>query len=246
MNAVILAAGKGRRLGSVAAGKPKCLVKVGDDTILAHQLKALRECGVEKAWVVVGFGSEEVIAEARGILGYRVGFVHNPLYEVTNTSYSLWLALGKVTGNFLYLNGDVVFSHEVLRRLLESPHPSAIALEVKQCGSEEVKAELAGEQVVRISKEVPPARAAGEFIGIAKFDRQLAEALTTSLDYVVNGTEDRMAYFEKGLELILQSHYVGAVDVSDLPMVEIDFPEDLEYAREVVLPRIQRSELVGV
>ncbi|NQU06474.1 MAG: phosphocholine cytidylyltransferase family protein [Calditrichaeota bacterium] len=242
MNAVILAAGAGRRLSEVAAGRPKCLINIGGQSILSHQINALESFGIDKYLIVVGYRSRQVVNEAERLLGDRVSFVVNPVYASTNTSYSLLLAIDKLRDGFYYLNGDVLFSEEVLFRLEASSFDNALALDTKECGEEEVKIAMLDNHVMGLSKEVSPEIAAGEFIGIAKFDATFAGDLYKSLDLIVNLHGDRMAYFEKGVEFLLHEYNVGAVNVSDLPSVEIDFPEDLQYARDVVLPQLQMAE----
>jgi choline kinase len=239
MNAVILAAGAGRRLSEVTAGRPKCLINVGGQSIMAHQINALESFGIDKYLIVVGYRSRQVVNEAERLLGDRVSFVVNPVYASTNTAYSLLLAIDKLRDEFYYLNGDVLFDEEVLFRLEASSFNNALALDIKECGNEEVKIAMQSNRVMGLSKEVSPSIASGEFIGIAKFDANFARDLYKSLDLVVNLNNDRMAYFEKGVEFLLHEHNVGAVEVSDLPSIEIDFPEDLEYAREVILPQLQ-------
>ncbi len=245
MNAVILAAGRGKRLGEATRSIPKCLVDIGGQSILEHQINALESIGIERYVIVVGYHYSQVINEATRLIGERASFAYNSHYNTTNTSYSLWLALNKQRDSFYYLNGDVLFSAEILDRIESSPLSSVLALDVKRCGSEEVKVVLIGDRVVQVSKEVPREIASGEFIGIARFDGQLVEALFRSLDLIVNASFDRMAYFEKGLELTLGSNYVGVVNISDLPAVEIDFPADLRYARDVILPQLQQLAVVG-
>ncbi len=243
MNAVILAAGRGRRLGDAAGGKPKCLIEIDGQSILSHQLNALDRCGMSRCLVVVGYCAGDVIEEARRIVGDKASFVLNPIFDETNTSYSLWLAMNEMKGSFYYLNGDVLFSGEVIERLSESPFSSVLALQLKTCGDEEVKVVMDGYRAVGVSKEIPPELAAGEFIGVAKFSSELADTMHEKLDILVNRMQDRQAYFEKGLEMALEDHFVSLIDITDLPAIEIDFPEDLSYARDVILPDIRQREL---
>lgn len=244
MNCVILAAGRGRRLGKAAEGKPKCLVEVGGQSILVHQLRALDRYGIDNYLIVVGYEFGLVIEEAKRLVGNRATFIYNPIYDITNTSFSLWLAIRDLSESLYFLNGDVLFSPEVISRLSASPYTSALALEAKECGDEEIKVVLDDKRVVQLNKTVRPELSVGEFIGVAKFDEELVRSLHHALDWVINEDHDYMAYFERGLEMILGSHFVGVEDISDLPTIEIDFPGDLSYAREVVLPQIQHLEPV--
>ena len=242
MKAVILTAGSGRRLGDATRGKPKCLVEIDERSILEHQINALEACGFERYLIVVGFRAGDVIKEAQRIVGDRVEFVYNPIFAESNTSYSLWLAMNEWQDDFYLLNGDVLFPSEVIFRLQDSTFSSALALQVKSCGDEEVKVIVEGYRAVRLSKDIMPELAVGEFIGVARLDAALVRETYRYLDLIVNKMMDRMAYFEKGIEMALDKHLVGIVDITDLPATEIDFPEDLRMAREIICPEIKRIE----
>lgn len=238
--AIILVAGASRRLAQVTGGRPKSLMDVGGKPILYHQLDAVERAGVREVALVVGYHKEEVITAARqypGKLSFR--FFENHVFDRTNTLYSLYLARDVIVeGDFFYLNGDVVFDPEILQRLAAAPLGSWLAVDTKTCAEEEVKAQCQGDRVVRLSKEVPPAVARGEFIGIARFAISDAPLFVASLDKAVAAGEV-LAYFELAVERILDQTPVRVLDVSDLAAVEIDFPEDLAAARDEVYPRIR-------
>jgi choline kinase len=103
--AIILAAGRGGRLGPLTAEKPKCLLRVGTGSLLDHQLDALRVNGVESVVVVAGYCAEAVEAELAG----RASLLLNPRHAETNSLYSLWLARQHAQDGFVLLNADVLF-----------------------------------------------------------------------------------------------------------------------------------------
>ena len=114
--AVILAAGRGGRLLSHTTDRPKCLLEVGGNTLLHHQVSALRGAGVERLVVVTGYLGG-LVAEAS--LPAPVVFVENPLYAETSSMYSLWRARGALGGGgFLVLNSDVLFHPALLHALV--------------------------------------------------------------------------------------------------------------------------------
>lgn len=239
-HAVILVAGASRRLASVTGGHPKSLLDVGGQPILYHQLDALAAAGVSEVALVVGYRKEELHAAVRDYRGaLRFRYYENLLFDRTNTLYSLYLAREELAkGDVFYLNGDVVFDPEVVTRLAAAPAGSWLAVDTKACAEEEVKAECRGTRIVRLSKEVPPAAARGEFIGVARFARSDAPLFISSLEDAVARGEGN-AYFELAVERILDRTVMRYVDVSDLAAVEIDFPADLEAARNEVFPRIE-------
>ncbi|GAB3690807.1 phosphocholine cytidylyltransferase family protein [Angustibacter aerolatus] len=222
----ILAAGMGTRLGRPA---PKPLTPLDDGrTIIAQQLDNVREVLGEAARlvVVVGFKHELLMEAVPDAL-----FAYNESYDQTNTSKSLLKALrAGMPGPVLWMNGDVVFDAEVLRRLLpflESDR-SAIAVNTATTAEEEVKYTVddAG-HVLALSKQVPVDAALGESVGINLVSASDRPALVRRLEECAE-----QDYFERGIELAIEHDglQVTPVDISDLYAVEVDFAEDLERA----------------
>ena len=178
MKAVILAAGSARRLSPLTDTKHKCLIEIGQKPILEHQLDALDFYGVKEALIVVGYLKEQIISKyGNHYKGIHLQYIENPLYASTNTVYSLMLAGDYFRGSdFLYFNADVVFHHELLGRLIHSEKPTALGVEVKKCGEEEVKVIVdETRRILRIGKKLSPDECLGEFVGIAKFSAELTE-----------------------------------------------------------------------
>ena len=231
MNAVILNAGEGKRLRPLTTLKPKCLLKLNGVTILEHQLVNLMKCGIRNVIIVVGYLASQIFEEIKNKeFDLEIEFIHNQIYHKTNTVYSLWLTRERVKDDFVYLNGDVVFDKEVLRRLLKSHYDTSIAMERKQVNEEEVKVQLASNLVTAIGKDMELSKAYGEFIGIAKFSKRFNQLFIDKLGEVVKEGEVN-EFFEVALDRTLKSYDVYAIDVSDLPCIEVDTYEDFNTAK---------------
>lgn len=121
--AVILAAGRGTRLGASAAGKPKCLVELAGKTLLDRQLTSLRACGITDVALVGGFESGQLVSR-----GHRV--ILNPRFADTNMVTSLFCAEDFFKGSDLIVAyGDIVYEPRVLRALLAAEDPAAIVVD---------------------------------------------------------------------------------------------------------------------
>ncbi|QKV97192.1 phosphocholine cytidylyltransferase family protein [Streptomyces sp. NA02950] len=123
MRAVVLAAGRGSRMGPATADRPKCLMEIRGRTLLERQVAALREAGVVDTSVVAGWR-----AEAFAEIGLPV--FRNDRWAETTMVESLaaaepWLSRGTV----LVVYGDIVFSPATVRRLRECHADLAIAYE---------------------------------------------------------------------------------------------------------------------
>jgi choline kinase len=240
--AIILDAGEGKRLRPLTENLPKCLIKIGNKTILEHQIFSLMDCGIRELVLVIGYGSSMILKKLEeSSFDLETKYVRNPIYYKTNTVYSLWLARNEMDTDFLYLNGDVFFHKGVLKRLIDAKHDTCLAIDMKRkIGEEEVKVKIAESLVKDIGKEIEPLIANGEFVGVAKFSKEINVVFKKRLDEVVK--EGKLnAFFELSVQRMLNDCDVYAVDVSDLPCIEIDTYNDLEEARNI-FPKI-RDEL---
>jgi choline kinase len=241
MKAIILAAGKGTRLDG-AAVKPKCLVEIGDSTLLHRQIDTLRSLNVREIVVVVGFGAESIRQEC----DHEISFVENAKFAETSSMYSLWLAREHLTGGFVVLNSDVLFHPQMLADLLESDHENALLLsdtDAGPLGDEEMKVRVKDQLVVDMSKEMDPLDADGENVGIVKFGASGAKRLIDYMDALIGAGEVKHWAPRAFLEFA-RNHRLHAVSTRGLPWIEIDFPEDYQRAVHEVLPGIE--SLTGV
>jgi len=116
---------------------------------------------------------------------------------------------------------------------------AALAVQVGRCGEEEVKVIVRDGRITRISKKLDPAECLGEFVGVALFGAGLAGAFRAALETCVEKENAVTDYFERAVDRLCDDWPLTPVDISDLPCIEIDFPEDLTRARQDILHRLQ-------
>jgi L-glutamine-phosphate cytidylyltransferase len=232
--AIILAAGRSKRLGALTEQRPKCLLKLKDESILDHQLANLHTNGISDITIVTGFCNDMVRAHC----GPGFGYILNPVFDTTNSIYSLWLALKEVPGPVVVMNSDVVFHPDILNNLLASPHPDALTVCFQSgMGDEEMKVQVQGGRILDIRKDMNPSVATGENVGVLKFSEAGSRVLFAKADELV-GRGVVNAWAPRAFQEICPSHPLYAVSTEGLPWIEIDFPEDLEKARAEIFPRI--------
>lgn len=230
MKAVILAAGKGSRLGGNRLPKPLASLASGK-TILGHQLDALSlYISLESVYIIVGHHKEEIMEQFPGLL-----FVYNSKYAHENTAKSLLRALNKIEDDVLWINGDVVFHHSVIARVLDISKTSMV-VNVGPVGEEEVKYrqdELGC--ITEVSKTVTHPK--GEAVGINYCSAEDLVQFKANLGHCSN-----QDYFERGLELcIQQGTSIWSIPVERNLCTEIDFPEDLDQANKLIDQWEERS-----
>lgn len=238
MKAIILAAGKGSRLDQ-SGETVKCLLKFGSSTLVELQCSSLRKCGINEISVVVGFEAERV----RRTCGTGIEYIENPIYEKTNSLYSLWLARQCFSDGFVVINSDVLFHPQLLSDLLTARREDALLVsyrEETEYGDEEMKVKVRGGRVVDISKDMDPAEADGENVGIVKFGPSGAKLLHEQMAPLVENGVLRSWAPRAFLEFAKRRplHVVGT---RGFPWTEIDFPQDYRRAHEEIFPQIMAS-----
>ena len=130
MQAILLAAGMGKRLGKYTSGQTKCMVRVGGKTLLEHAADALRQAGVTRLTIVVGYAAQPLIAFARDKLrDMELTFIENADYADTNNIYSLYLARDVLAqDDTLLLESDLIFEPALLREMIACPEENVVAV----------------------------------------------------------------------------------------------------------------------
>ena len=240
MDALIMAAGRGSRLGAHTDDRPKALIDLGGISPLELQIDLLAARGVERLVLVTGYRREEVEAAAIARAGdrLRVQPVWNPFWSVTNVVGSAWMARDELTGPFVYLHADTVFEPSILDDLLASPADATLPVDLRPCEPEQMKARIVDDRIVHLSKELSDDETAGEFIGIGVFREAAVPPVRAALDAVL-AAGVLTGYFEAALNVAIDA----GLTITPLPTAgrswtEIDFAEDLELARSL-LPRLR-------
>jgi L-glutamine-phosphate cytidylyltransferase len=188
--AIIVAAGRGRRLGENTDAIPKCMVKVGGRPILHWQLGALAAAGIRDVVIVRGYLGDRIDAG-----NFAVRFVDNPDWTNNNILASLMYAAHEFAGGFYFSYCDIVYAPKAVAQLAAAARlPAAASLIVDRRWAEVyqgrdlhpiTEAELTavedtseGPRVRQVGKQaVAAAQAVGEFIGLAHLSAAGAFAL---------------------------------------------------------------------
>jgi len=126
MQAIILAAGMGKRLKNLTEDSTKCMVKVNDVTMIERMLAQLDRLGLSRIVMVTGYKAEKLTTFLETLdIKTPIEYVSNPVYDKTNNIYSLFLAREYLLKeDSLLLESDLIFDDCVLHALAEDPHPS--------------------------------------------------------------------------------------------------------------------------
>ncbi|MDU7524344.1 MAG: phosphocholine cytidylyltransferase family protein [Roseomonas mucosa] len=241
--AIILAAGVGRRLGG-ADDRPKVLLEFGGLTLLARHLAALETHGIQRVAITIGYQAD-LIREEVARLGWqdRVRFVENRDFR-QGSLVSLSVQAETLRGGVpvLLMDGDVLYDPAMLGRLLRAPGENLLLVDREiEPGDEPVKICFRDGLIVDFRKK--PERVHdwhGESVGFFRFSPEMAGLLAARCEDYLQRGERQVEYEEAIRDLILAGPArFQAVEISDLSWTEIDFPEDVVRAENVILPHLQ-------
>ena len=237
MIGVILAAGMAKRLRPLTDNKPKCLLKVGERTLLERTVDAMRQSGITEFVVVTGYCADQI----RDFLTTHYPqttfhFLHNADYEHNNNIYSLWMSGQVVCGHeFLLMDSDILCDPAAVVRIASEQEP-ALAVNRHELGEEEMKVVVDADcRITEISKTCRPEDAMGESVGIEHVTAEFSEALFHELDLMIEHEGLIDIFYERAFErLIPQGHTFRVVDTTPYFSYELDTPEDFQRAQELM------------
>lgn len=246
MEAILYAAGRGFRLGPMSAECPKILLEVGGKTLLERHAGLLAWAGVTRLHVVTGHLREAVGSRLESI-SRRTGI---EIVEVYNEAYSEGSVLSMAASiprlraakdPMLLMDGDVLYDHRLLAKLLDSRHGSALLVDrvYSTADDDPVLVPIRNGKPFEFRKKwAGSADWVGESIGFFRLDRAGLDAAIRETEARSVGERRKESYDEVLRALVIAGTF-GFEDVTGCPWTEVDFPDDLVFARESILPRLE-------
>lgn len=232
-----MAAGMAKRLRPLTDERPKCLLTVGQRTLLERTVDGIIAAGISELVVVTGYRTQMI----RDFLtshypDLTIHFIDNPDYAHNNNIFSLWLTRPYTEGrDFLLLDSDILFDPQIIPAVL-SAEGSALALNRHELGDEEIKVIVDSQnRVTEISKVCSIEQAIGESVGIEKMEAGYSAALFRELQQMIEGEGLIDIFYERAFErLIPQGHTFTVVDTTRYFSIELDTVEDFENAKKLI------------
>lgn len=239
MQAIILAAGMGKRLGEYTEANTKCMVPVNGTKLIDRSLYQLSRLNLRRVVIVVGYEGQKLMdylgSEYNGL---KIEYVINPIYDKTNNIYSLALAKELMQeDDTLLLESDLIYEDGLLNLLLDNPFPN-LALVAKYetwmdgtmvCIDKEnnivnfvTKAAFNYQNVDQYYKTV----------NIYKFSKEFSRTKYVPFLEAYSKSVGNNEYYENVLRIIsfLNSHDLKALPIGNLKWYEIDDKQDLDIA----------------
>lgn len=237
--ALILAAGRGVRMGPRGRDIPKGFIEVGGEHLVARSLNLLARAGIREVTIVTGHLAE-IYDCVPPVTGLAVRTLHNPLYAQKGSFESLRVGLGAMRGPFLLLESDIIYEPRALATVLASDHDSVILTSGPTGAGDEVYVwadETDGTARFRsMSKQraTHPDAPFGELVGISKISGDLARQLAEHAGEAEPGSD-----YESAVVRAAGDTPIACLRVDDLLWGEIDDEAMLARVETSLWPRLR-------
>lgn len=239
MQALMLAAGMGRRLGKYTEECTKCMIRVGERTLLERAVEALQLAGIQKLVMVVGWEHEKLIEYIhKNISGMEFEFVYNYDYATTNNIYSLYLAREQLMReDTLLLESDLVFDKQLLRKMAQSPEDNLVAVAKYEHWMDGTVAIISHDRIIQefIEKKDFRFQNVNDYyktVNIYKFSAEFSRRQYIPFLEAYITAYGKNQYYESVLKAIahLSHAQLKAFVLDGVPWYEIDDAQDLDIA----------------
>ncbi|MFV0313148.1 MAG: aminotransferase class I/II-fold pyridoxal phosphate-dependent enzyme [Dysgonomonas sp.] len=242
MQAIILAAGMGKRLGDLTKDNTKCMIKVNGVTLIERMLQQITHQGIRKIIMVVGFRSERLKSFIATLsYKYDIEYVENPVYETTNNIYSLYLAKDYLLkDDTLLFESDLIFEDKLIEEILVHPYPNLALVAKFESWMDGTVVTLDDEQniVKFITKEsfvFEEITSYFKTVNIYKFSKEFSDTRYVPFLEAYSKALGNNEYYEQVLKVIalLDQPDIKALDIRNLSWYEIDDIQDLNIAESI-------------
>lgn len=244
MQAIILAAGMGKRLKELTSEATKCMVKVNGVAMIDRMMGHLDKLGLSRIVVVVGYEGQKLMdyIDALGV-STPIVYVDNNVYNKTNNIYSLYLAKDYLAQeDTILLESDLVFEEAVLHRLINHPYPSLVLVDKFESWMDGTVVTLDEQDNIQsfVAKREFDFNRIDEYyktVNIYKFSKEFSELYYVPFLEIYCKALGTNEYYEQVLKVItfLEDPHIKAVKLEGEKWYEIDDVQDLDIAETIFL-----------
>ncbi len=233
MQALVLAAGKGSRLGKLTRRKPKALLRVAGMPLLGRILHGLKEAGVQDVWIVVGCKAGVIREEiGENYAGLNIRFVEAKHWKRGNL-YSFLAAQEIFQQNFLLCMCDHVFAPDIPKSLINNKSEKAVVLAIERVAEEDTKVLERKGAILDIGKKINKSNVAidtGFFLCSPKI-----------FTYAKEATQEGAVELADCVRVAARNGDTQVVDVSGHLWADIDTKQDLARAKRLLAEHSQKK-----
>lgn len=242
MQAIILAAGMGKRLGELTKGNTKCMIEVGGETLISRLLHQLDQLRLQRIILVVGYKAKELREYLLNIhIQTAIEYVENTIYDKTNNIYSLYLAKDYLTkDDTLLFESDIIMEDSLIQKLIENPYPDLALVDKYESWMDGTVVTIDEEN--RILRFIPNSLFKYDEIpdyyktvNVYKFSKHFSSTMYVPFLEAYCKALGRNEYYEQVLRVItmLDNSGIRALPLNGEQWYEIDDIQDLDIAESI-------------
>lgn len=245
MQAIILAAGMGKRLGEYTHDNTKCMLEVNGVRLIDRALECLNSIGVSRVVLVVGYKGQNVKDYVgSNYKGTPIVYVDNPAYDKTNNIYSLYLAKDyMLEEDTILLESDIIYDPAIVKKLLDDDFPNIALVDKYESWMDGTVVTI--DEKSRITRfidknhfEFEEIKNYYKTVNIYKFSKDFSTKYYVPFLAAYSTALGNNEYYEQVLRVILHLHDapLKALPLSGETWYEIDDVQDLDIASGMFAP----------
>lgn len=251
MQAIILAAGMGKRLKELTSNATKCMVEVNGEMMIHKTLMHLEKLNLNKIVLVVGYEGQQLMDYVNSLgLKTPVEYVVNDVYDKTNNIYSLYLAKEYLLqDDTLLLESDLVYEEAVIRKLVDMPYPSLVLVDKFESWMDGTCITVDEDDNITsfVSKREFDFTKTDEYyktVNLYKFSKNFSEKYYVPFLEAYCNAMGLNEYYEQVLKVItfLGDLEIKAVKLNGEKWYEIDDVQDLDIAESLLAGKEEKLE----
>lgn len=255
MQAIILAAGMGKRLKELTQNNTKCMVKVNGVTLIERMLHQIEKQHLSRIVIVIGYEGQKLIDFIATLnIQTPIVYVNNPIYDKTNNIYSLALAKDWLCKeDTILFESDIIFEDSILEELVKDPRETLALVDkyeswmdgtcVKLSDDDDIEAFVPGKKF-----KFNEIDSYYKTVNIYKFSKHFSETHYVPFLDAYQSALGQNEYYEQVLRVItmLDEPEIKAKRLNGQLWYEIDDIQDLDIATSMFIPdEDQRVELLS-
>lgn len=253
MQAIILAAGMGKRLGDLTSDRTKCMVEVNGTTLIERLLTQLSDFNLERIVIVIGYQGDKVV-ELIGdeYKGTKIVYVINPIYNTTNNIYSLYLAKDYlIEDDTLLFESDLILEKNIINKLIDNTYPNLALVDKYQSWMDGTVVTIDDDN--NIESFVPKNNFKFEYIpryyktvNVYKFSKEFSDSHYVPFLIAYSKALGNNEYYEQVLRVItlLEKPNIKALPLDGEVWYEIDDIQDLDNAETLFADNNKKLQAV--
>lgn len=244
IKAFIMAAGIGSRLSRFAQNRPKCLLRMGDKTLISRTLDILGSRGIKDITIVTGFRADLIQKE----VGDRVRYVHNPFFHITNSIASLWFGRDFLEGDCLIMNADLFFEEAFIDELLLDDRDKVMLCDSTRVIEADYRFTIDQDHIVKYGKNISVEDTDAEYCGIAKIRASFIPYFRSRLCQLIDNQQSGLWWEDVLYSFIPEGKKIYVHDIAGIFWGEVDYVEDYERINRWVTEhhnKVSRGQVLG-